>query len=87
MKKLITLFLIAILFSNCNTKPNYTKNLATANYEALTKLAIEHSDGLIMASENLPEAVAKEIKGSKKLQLNFAESKDEEVYIEFYSKK
>ena len=63
------------------------KDLATANYEALTKLAIEHSDGLIMASENLPEAVAKEIKGSKKPQLNFAESKDEEVYIEFYSKK
>ena len=30
MKKLITLFLIAILFSNCNTNPNYTKNLATA---------------------------------------------------------
>ena len=30
MKKLITLFSIAILFSNCNTNPNYTKNLATA---------------------------------------------------------
>ena len=30
MKKLITLFSIAILFSSCNTNPNYTKNLATA---------------------------------------------------------
>ena len=30
MKKLITLFSIAILFGSCNTNPNYTKNLATA---------------------------------------------------------
>ena len=53
----------------------------------LTKLSITHSDGLIMASENLPEAVVKQIDDSKKLVLNYAESKDEDVFIEFYSKK
>lgn len=65
----------------------HTNELKTADYSALTKIAIKHSDGIIMASENLPEAVIEEIKQSKKPQLNFAESKDEEIYIKFYSKK
>ena len=30
MKKLILLFSITILFSSCNTNPDYAKNLATA---------------------------------------------------------
>ena len=41
--------------------------LKTANYEALTKLAIAHSDGLIMASENIPDDLIEEIKKSNKL--------------------
>ena len=61
--------------------------LQKANYEALTKLSITHSDGLIIASDNLPEAVVSQIEDSKKPVLNYAESKDEEVFIEFYSKK
>ena len=61
--------------------------LKTANYEALTKLAIAHSDGLIMASENIPDDLIEEIKKSNKPHLNFDESKDEDVYIKFYSKK
>ena len=65
----------------------HTNELKTADYSALTKIAIKHSDGIIMSSENLPEAVIEEIKQSKKPQLNFAESKDEEIYIKFYSKK
>ena len=65
----------------------HTAELQTANYETLTKLAIVHSDGLIMASENLPETIIDQIKESKKPQLNFANSKNEEVFIEFYSKK
>jgi len=61
--------------------------LKKANYEALTKLAIAHSDGLIMASENIPDDLIEEIKKSNKPHLNFDESKDEDVYIKFYSKK
>ena len=64
-----------------------TSELQKANYEALTKLSITHSDGLIMASDNLPEAVVSQIEDSKKPVLNYTESKDEEVFIEFYSEK
>ena len=67
--------------------PEHTSELQNANYEALTKLAISHSDGLIMASEALPQTVVNHIRESKKPQLDFADSKNEEVYIEFYSEK
>ncbi|MGB0600752.1 MAG: glycogen/starch synthase [Flavobacteriaceae bacterium] len=68
-------------------EPDLISGLQKANYDALTKLAIAHSDGLIMASENLPKAVVEEIDDSKKPVLNYTESKDEDVFIEFYSKK
>ena len=62
-------------------------DLEMANYQALTKLAIAHSDGLIMASENLPEATVEESNTSKKPKLTYVESKNEEVYLKFYSDK
>ena len=40
-----------------------------------------------MASENRPETVVNYIEESKKPKLNFTDSKNEEVYIEFYTKK
>jgi len=40
--------------------------LQKANYAALTQLAINHSDGLIKASENLPQEVVTQIEKSKK---------------------
>ena len=61
--------------------------LKTANYEALTKLAIEFSDGLIMASEDLPETIVQQINSSKKPKLTYTESKNKEVYLKFYSDK
>ena len=64
----------------------YLKDLKQANFEALSKIATTHSDGLIMASENLPDSVIKNIKDSKKLHLDFSQSKDEKTYIEFYNK-
>jgi len=70
-----------------NIDSDLTSELQKANYEALSKLSITHSDGLIMASDNLPEALVSQIEDSKKPVLNYAESKDEEVFIEFYSKK
>lgn len=62
-------------------------DLETATYQALTNLAITHSDGLIMASENLPDAVVEQINASKKPKLSYTESKNEEVYLKFYSDK
>ena len=64
----------------------YLEDLNQANFEALSKIATTHSDGLIMASENLPDSVIKNIKNSKKPHLDFSQSKDEETYIEFYNK-
>ena len=66
--------------------PQQLIDLQTANYEALIKVAISNSDGLIMSSENLPEATVNQIKQSKKPQLNYVDSTNEEVFIEFYSK-
>ncbi|MEK9612530.1 MAG: glycogen/starch synthase [Flavobacteriaceae bacterium] len=67
--------------------PELIKPLKNADYQALTSLAIDHSDGLILASENLPDSVVEQVKESNKPQLNFEESKDEETYIDFYSHK
>jgi len=74
-----------VAFDNIN--PEHLRTLQTANYEALIKLAISYSDRLIMASENLPETILNEINESKKPKLNFLDSKKEEEFIEFYSKK
>ena len=64
----------------------HLEELKQANFEALSKIAATHSDGIIMASENLPDSVIKNIKDSKKPHLDFSQSKDEETYIEFYNK-
>jgi starch synthase len=66
--------------------PQQLIDLQIANYEALIKIAISYSDGLIMSSENIPESSVNQIKQSKKPQLNYVDSTNEEVFIEFYSK-
>jgi len=63
------------------------KNLKKADFEALANTAITHSDGLIMASDKIPEAIVNQVKKSKKPQLDFPESQDEEAYIDFYTNK
>ncbi len=65
----------------------HIENLKKANFDGLSKLAVTHSDGIIISSENLPDTVIKEIKDSKKPYLDFSQSKDEETYIEFYNNK
>ena len=67
--------------------PEYIEELKKASYEALTSIAIKHSDGVIMADEKLPDSVVSEVKKSNKPNLDFTQSKDEEVYIDFYSQK
>ncbi|MGY8922395.1 MAG: glycogen/starch synthase [Flavobacteriales bacterium] len=61
--------------------------LKKATYESLISLAIKYSDGLIVAAEDVPTSVVEEVKNSEKPQLSFDESKNEEVYIDFYSNK
>jgi starch synthase len=68
-------------------EPEHIEELKKASYEALTSIAIKHSDGVIMSDEKLPETVVSEVKKSKKPNLDFTQSKNEEVYIDFYSQK
>ena len=50
-------------------------------------MAIKYSDGVIMADEKIPDMVVSEVKNSNKPNLDFTQSKDEKVYIDFYSQK
>ena len=40
-----------------------------------------------MADEKLPDTVVSEVEKSKKPNLDFTQSKNEDVYIDFYSQK
>jgi len=61
------------------------QELELPNYENLIKAAIKHSDGVIIASENVSESLTKFIQSSEKPFLPFA-SKDKftEAYTNFY---
>ena len=61
------------------------QELELPNYENLIKAAIKHSDGVIIASENVSESLTKFILSSDKPFLSFA-SKDKftEAYTNFY---
>ena len=58
-----------------------------ANYETLSKLAMQYSDGIIQASENVNANLLEDIKNSQKLFLPYV---SEENYVtsynEFYDK-
>jgi len=61
------------------------KELETPNYENLIKASVNHSDGVIIASENVTSSLTKFIESSGKPFLPFA-SKDKfaEAYTNFY---
>src|SRR6056300_1051099 len=61
------------------------ETLKKATFEALAHIAITHSDGLIMASEDLPKEVTHQIEQSNKPQLDYPASKEEETLIDFYT--
>jgi starch synthase len=63
------------------------EGLKNTSFEALTQLAVTHSDGLIQASENLPEEVKNQIKQSDKPQLEYSAAKEQETLIDFYTNK
>jgi len=70
-----------------NIKPNMTAPLQKATYEALAEIAIKHSHGVIVSSEEMPKSVLELVEKSKKPHLDFAGSKDEQAYMNFYTKK
>ena len=61
------------------------ETLKKATFEALANLTITHSDGLIMASENLPKEVIDKIEESAKPQLDYSASKEKATLIDFYT--
>ena|SRR6218665_1929291 len=61
------------------------KDLETPNYENLIKSAVMHSDGVIIASENVSSSLTKFIESSEKPFLPFApKDKFAEAYTNFY---
>ncbi|MFL0353334.1 glycogen/starch synthase [Xanthomarina sp. GH4-25] len=73
-----------VKFDNINE--SYIKELDKPTYNSLMKIAIDHSDALIIGSEEIPEELNKHLKKSEKPVLDF-KSKDEfgEAYVEFYN--
>lgn len=59
--------------------------LATPDYEQLTQLAVAHSDGLILAGEEIPETVTKAIAASNKPVMSFQDSQEEDAYVNFFN--
>lgn len=73
-----------IAFDNIDTKA--IKVLEKPSYNNLMKVAIDHSDALIIGSQDIPEELESYLKTSEKPVLDFKE-KDEfaEAYTEFYN--
>ena len=61
------------------------QELELPNYENLIKASIKHSDGIIIASENVSPSLTKFIESSRKPFLSFAsKEKFAEAYTNFY---
>lgn len=60
-------------------------SLATPGYDQLMELAVQHSDGLILAGDTLPESVTNAVQTSKKPVLSFADSQKENAHVDFFN--
>lgn len=71
-----------------NIEEIHIKELEKPTYNNLMKIAIDHSDALIIGSEEIPDELNKYLKNSEKPILDF-KPKDEfgEAYVEFYNTK
>ena len=69
-----------------NIPKDAVADLETPSYENILKSAILHSDGVIIASENLSTSLTNFIESSKKPFLSFAtKDKFAEAYVDFYN--
>lgn len=72
-----------IEFDSINS--NVLETIAVPNYENIMKLAVENSDGVIIASENISPTLTKFIEASKKPFLPFASKENQnEAFTSFY---
>jgi starch synthase len=65
--------------------PEHTESLSTGSYSELINKAIEHSDGLVLSSDDIPEEILKQISASNKPVMSFDESKQKEAYVNFFN--
>ena len=60
--------------------------LAEPNYNNLLKVAVDHSDAIILAAEDIPEDLQKHISNLKKPVLPYVSLQEfEDAYANFYS--
>ncbi len=60
-------------------------SLSTPGYDQLMQLAIDYSDGLVVAGDTHSPELMKKIETSNKPTLSFAESKEETAYVDFFN--
>ena len=60
-------------------------SLATPGYNQLMQLAIDHSDGLVVAGDQLSPELTQQIEASSKPTLSFADSKEETAHVDFFN--
>ncbi len=66
---------------------DHLKTIEIADYHHLTKLTVEHSDGLIIATEDFPADLKSLIDKSNKPYLAYEQIKEPNAYIDFYTNK
>ena len=59
--------------------------LTTPNYTSLMQVAIDYSDGLVLAGENIPEEVLTYANAANKPMLSHQESQSEESHVQFFN--
>ena len=59
--------------------------IESPDYKALMKLAIDYSDGLVIAGDQISAEVMAQVEASQKPILSFEESKAEQSHIEFFN--
>ena len=70
-----------------NIDEAHISDLKNSTYKSLCNLASKYSDGTILASNDIPDEVKKEVKGSNKPNMEFSGTEDQESVIDFYSTK
>lgn len=60
-------------------------SLATPDYDSLMQTAIDYSDGLVLAGENIPERTLAHVNASNKPTLSYQDSQAEESHVQFFN--
>ena len=74
-----------VIFDNIDE--GYITDLKNATYNSLCNIASNYSDGIILASGEIPEDVKNKVKESNKPNIELLGTEDQESIIDFYSTK